>query len=72
MHLSQAREEAIRNKTAGEFEIIDYMDQPLKCKWIDPSAGTFQIEGTVGFSSMDDFLLKDPMVRIGGGRNGNY
>lgn len=72
MHLSQAREEAIRNKTAGEFAIIDAMGQPLKCHWIDPSAGTFQIEGTIGFSSMDDFILTDPMVRVGGNCNGNY
>jgi len=74
MHLSQAREEAIRSKVIGTFEITDKMNNTLKCRWINPKEGTFKIYGTTGFSQVDDYLTIDPIVKNinnGGKLNGN-
>ena len=66
MHLRQAREEAkklVRPKTRITFDIVDQNERLQKCWWIDPDAGTFQMEGQGGFSSIDDFQLNDPQVQ---------
>jgi hypothetical protein len=70
MRLLQAREEA--RKIQGKkitFDLIGVQEERLKCQWLNPSEGTFYIEGNTGFCHVNDFLNKDPQVqniKIGG------
>lgn len=66
MHLRQAREDAkklIRPEMKITFDIVDPNERLQHCYWIDPVAGTFQMAGNSGFSSIDDFQLNDPQVQ---------
>lgn len=70
MHLQQARNDARRMVKNNNhltnpritFEISDQQGRTQKCRWIDPAAGTFQIEGQSGFSNVDDYQVNNPQV----------
>ena len=67
MHLLQSREEAkimeIKENEQITFEIIGPEERRVKCRWLDPWAGLFSVEGESGFRMIDDFQEKDMQVQ---------
>ena len=66
MRLIQAREQARKwNPTRFEhitFDMMDSSDMGVKCKWINPAEGTFQVIGENGFQTVDDYYNRDPQI----------
>jgi len=66
MRLIQAREQA-RKLNPGKwehivFDMVDSGELTVKCEWLDPDAGTFQVIGENGFQTVDDCSNRDPQI----------
>jgi hypothetical protein len=68
MQLTQCMEEAklqfttlLPNETIV-FDMVDEQERKITCEWKDPYDGVFTIDGTNGFTTVNEYLIKNPHV----------
>ena len=68
MNLIQATEEAklmfttLLPSETITFDILDEQERKTACQWLDPYDGVFTIDGIKGFTTVNEYLIKNPHV----------